>query len=223
MVGTTIHRPGAVVRPGGIDALPLIGPPDQVTVVTDSLSDFARLLQPVRGILAANPWVLNCDDCYLRFPPDWYDDEGAKGNDPRLREAERLILLRHKKWKYVDGRFLELVADSLIDEWWDFFAVRDPVSDIAGWVSAFWSAKDSKTHETFIESQAHFFVAGIDGVRWDFFSSVPSDIELIRSHAEQLPGFRVAPTTLRDHLSYFYGQPGHLEYPVTNAEADRCG
>lgn len=214
MAGATIYRPGTVIKPGSIDALPLIGPPDQVTVVTDSLSDFARLLQPVRGILAPNHWVLNCDDCYLRFPSDWYDGDDA--SDKRLRDAERFILLRHEKWKYVDGRFLELVADSLIDEWWDFFAMRGPVMDLAAWVSAFWSAKDLKTLETFIESQAHFFVAGIDGVRWDFFSSDPSHIELIRSHAEQLPGFRVAPTTLRDHLSYFYGQPGQLEYPITN-------
>lgn len=78
---------------------------------------------------------------------------------------------------------------------------------IAG-ISAFWAAKESQTLEMFLESQAHFFVAGTDGVRWDFFSSDPSHVDLIRSHAEQLPGFRIAPTTLRNYLSHFYGQLG---------------
>ncbi len=207
MVGVSIHRPGTVVRPGRIDAAP-VGGSGRLTVVEDGLSDFARLVAPVRERLAASRWVLNCRDEYLCFPEDWYREfDAATGEltDPRVAATGALVLARHESWKYVEGEYLEVLADTLVDEWWDFFAVESDVGDLEAWVSEFWAAKESGGLEAFISSRASFFVAGIDAVRWDFFSSDPAAITAIQTHAEGLPGFVVRRTTLKQHVRTFYG------------------
>lgn len=206
MIGVAIHRPGAVVRPGRIDAMPCDGQ-GEVTVVNDRLSDFARLAAPIRLRLPQHRWVLNCPDYCLRFPDDWYQQVDSTGDllDPRVAAAEALVLARHEKWKYVEGGYLDIVADTLVDEWWDFFAVHSDVGDLEAWVAGFWAANESGNLENYISSRVYLFVAGSDGVRWDFFSADPVPISAIQSHAESLPGFVVRPTTLQQYLHTFYG------------------
>jgi hypothetical protein len=196
--GVSISRPGAVFRPGRVDALPIGAPPEAVTVLTDDLSDFARFVAPVRGELAAHRWILHCDEVYLRFP----DDEGWQ----RERSAILAESSGTESWRYVEGRFLEAVADTLIDEWWDFFAVDRPVEDLDGWVRDFWAAARSRTLVQYLIDWTPFFCAGIDGVRWDFFSPDPGLIGAIHDQAGAHPGVQVRRTDLDSFIrSLYYG------------------
>ncbi len=180
----------------------------EITVINDRLSDFARLVAPARHRISRQRWILNCPDHHLPFPDDWCEQtDPATGEllDPRVLATEALVLARHENWKYVEGKYLDTLADTLVDDWWDFFAVRSDVGDLSAWVAGFWAANDCGQLESYISSRVTLFVAGSDGVRWDFFSTDPAPISAIHSQARCLSGFVVRPTTLREYLSVFYG------------------
>jgi hypothetical protein len=214
------------VRPGRIDAAPLGAEAEVVTVVPDSLSDFARLVATVRRELTNNCWVLHSDQAYLRFPPDWYSEYDARTGrytSPQLAAVDRHVLARSEYWLHVRGEFLEAVANTLVDEWWDFFAVKGHVADLEAWVRTYWARTERHTLESYLTKSVKFLCAGIDGVRWDFFSEDPATIAAIQSHAESLPGFQVRATSLHEYLQVFCGQQRGLPRDWTTSQKSKSG
>jgi hypothetical protein len=189
--GVSISRSGAVFRPGRVDALPIGQAPEAVTVIEDGLSDFARLVAPVRRELAAHRWVLSCREEYLLVPD-------------HARSAILAESSERDSWKYVEGRFLEAVADGLIDEWWDFFAVDEPVENLDDWIHAFWDAARSRSLAQYLTDRVSLFCAGIDGARWDFFAADLAIVDAIYRNAIIQPGMIVRATSLDELIRYTY-------------------
>ncbi|HKV12706.1 MAG TPA: hypothetical protein VJ725_31465 [Thermoanaerobaculia bacterium] len=205
-----ICRPGTVIRPGRVDAAPIGRAPELVTVLDDGLSDFARFLAPARAELAAHRWVLSCDEAYLSFSKEWYreyDEELGDYTSAELREIESCILDASRElgpWTYVEGRYLDAVADTLVDEWWDFFAVDRPVTNLDQWVRDFWAAAKSGRLAEYVHDWTTLWCAGVDGVRWDFFASDERLIEAIHENALRHANVTVRYTDTDEHIRSLY-------------------
>jgi hypothetical protein len=210
MKGVMICRPGTVIRPGRVDAAPIGRAPELVTVLNDNLSDFARFLAPARAELAAHRWILACNEAYLRFPEEWYreyDERLERYTGVELDEVESCILDESHElgpWKYVEGRYLDAVAETLVDEWWDFFAVDRPVPNLDQWVRDFWAAARSRRLAQYIHDWIPLWCAGVDGVRWDFFATDERLIHAIHENALRHGNVTVRYTDTDEHIRSLY-------------------
>ncbi|HEX2642409.1 MAG TPA: hypothetical protein VHU81_05425, partial [Thermoanaerobaculia bacterium] len=135
--------------------------------------------------------VLSCREEYLLVPD-------------HARSAILAESSERDSWKYVEGRFLEAVADGLIDEWWDFFAVDEPVENLDDWIHAFWDAARSRSLAQYLTARVSLFCAGIDGARWDFFAADLAIVDAIYRNAIIQPGMIVRATSLDELIRYTY-------------------
>lgn len=207
MKGIIVSRSGSVVRPG--QAIVMLDPAP-MTVLEDGRSDFARFFTPLLSLLPQYRWIVHADEYVLRFPDAWYaeyDSDTDAYTSPQLRAIEQYVLARVEDWTYVEGAYLAAAAETLVDEWCNFFAVPALAEDLRTFVAGFWQAAQHARLYGFLYPRLILFFAGIDGVRWELFVRDERLLHEVRAHLAALPGITVRETSLQEHLDEFYGRP----------------
>ncbi|HEX8693906.1 MAG TPA: hypothetical protein VF746_15900 [Longimicrobium sp.] len=208
MNGLRISRPpeSAALRSG----TPETGSPPTrgsgATFVSAGVSDFARWFAPLKPHFRRWRWVLHAEPHVFRFPDDWYRDyDEARGDfaSPELRAAERAVLEERDDWRLVEGAYLEAVADTLLDDWADFFALAAPVGGLDAFLERYWAARSPEAAHALLSSAAALHFSCVDGAVWEVHAADDALLDLVRRHLEGVPGARAADSSLMQSLKRY--------------------
>jgi hypothetical protein len=178
------------------------------TFVSAGVSDFARWFQPLLPLFSRWRWVLHAEPHVFRFPDHWYRDwdEGAGVfASPELRAAGEQVLEERDDWRRVEGGFLQAAGETLLDEWADFFALRDPGETLDRFLEQYWGAADPGQAEQVIASLSELHFSCVDGAVWEIHASDPALLEQVRAHVATLPGVTTSDSTLLQSLRRYEG------------------
>ncbi|HSU14073.1 MAG TPA: hypothetical protein VLK66_08250 [Longimicrobium sp.] len=173
------------------------------TFVSAGVSDFARWFAPLKPELARWRWVLHAEPGVFRFPDDWYrdwDEAAGAFASLELRAAARLVLDERDDWRLVDGRYLERVANTLLDDWADFFALSEPADRLDGFLERWWAADTPEAAHALIEETCALHFSCVDGAVWEVHAADDKVLDAVRGHAAALPGVTVTDSTLMQSL-----------------------
>ena len=182
MDGIRVSRPAgsAVFRPASAAGLG-----SGATFVSAGRSDFSRYFAPLLPRLGQWRWVLHAEPHVFRFPDDWYRDwdEGAGAfSSPELEAAERLVVDARDDWRLVEGAYLEAVAGTLLDEWADFYALREPIDRLDGFLEAYWAAETPEAAHAFLSRTTALHFSCVDGAVWEVHAADPALLGEVRAH-----------------------------------------
>jgi hypothetical protein len=167
------------------------------------VSDFARWFAPLKPAFARWRWVLHAEPHLFRFPDDWYrdwDEAAGAFASPELREAARLLLDERDDWRLVDGRYLASVADTLLDDWADFFALAAPADRLDGFLERWWAADTPEAAHALIAGTCALHFSCVDGAVWEVHAADPALLDAVRAHVATLPGVTATDSTLMQSL-----------------------
>lgn len=167
------------------------------TFVSAGRSDFARYFAPLKGRLGGWRWVLHAEAYIFRFPDAWYT-EGGEGA-AKLAEAERRVLEERDDWRLVEGAYLEAVADTLLDDWCDFFALRDDVG-LDAFTEGYWAAESPAAAHDFLTRHVALHFSCVDGAVWEVHAADEALLDALRAHLAGVRGVAVAESTLMRSL-----------------------
>lgn len=173
------------------------------TFVSAGVSDFARWFAPLKPAFARWRWVLHAEPHVFRFPDGWYrdwDEAAGAFASPQLRHAERLVLDERDDWRLVDGRYLEAVADTLLDDWADFFALTGPIGRLDGFLERWWAADTPAAAHALIEATTALHFSCVDGAVWEVHAADPALLQAVRAHLASIPGVTATDSTLMQSL-----------------------
>jgi hypothetical protein len=173
------------------------------TFVSVGTSHFARWFAPLLPLFPRWRWVLHADPHLFRFPDEWYHEQDASeagGEEPQLRRMERMVLDERDDWKLVEGAWLQAVAGSLLDDWADFFALREPADGIDSFVERYWAADTPQAAHALIENTVVLHFSCLDGAVWEVHAADPALLDTIRAHVAALPGATAADSSLMQSL-----------------------
>lgn len=199
MNGLRISRPpdtAAVQRPGDARG-------SGATFVSAGVSDFARWFAPLKPHFTRWRWVLHAEPHLFRFPDGWYrdwDEAAGAFASPELHRAERLVLDERDDWRLVDGRYLQAVAGTLLDDWADFFALREPIGRLDGFLERWWAADTPEAAHALVEDACVLHFSCVDGAVWEVHAAEPALLDAARAHLASTPGAAVAASTLMQSL-----------------------
>jgi hypothetical protein len=173
------------------------------TFVSAGVSDFARWFAPLKPAFARWRWVLHAEPHLFRVPDDWYrdwDEAAGAFASPELRQAERLVLDERDDWRLVDGRFLQAVADTLLDDWADFFALAAPADRLDAFLERWWAADTPEAAHALIRESCALHFSCVDGAVWEVHAADPALLDAVRAHVAALPGVTATDSTLMQSL-----------------------
>jgi hypothetical protein len=173
------------------------------TFVSAGTSDFARWFAPLLPLLPRWRWVLHAEPHVYRFPDEWHREwNEAQGawDGPELRDAARLVCDERDDWKLVEGAWLQSIAGSLLDDWADFFALREPAGDLGGFLERYWAADTPEAAHAMIESTVALHFSCVDGAVWEVHAADPALLAAVRAHVASIPGASVASSSLMQSL-----------------------
>ncbi|HEX6751552.1 MAG TPA: hypothetical protein VF092_29940 [Longimicrobium sp.] len=203
-----------ISRPPDTAAVQQTGHPAErgsgATFVSAGVSDFARWFAPLKPMLARWRWVLHAEPHLFRFPDGWYrdwDETAGAFAGRELRAAERLVLDERDDWRLVDGRWLQAVADTLLDDWADFFALAAPADRLDGFLERWWAADTPESAHALIEETCALHFSCVDGAVWEVHAADPALVELVRAHLDGVPGVTAADSTLMQSLRRYEPHP----------------
>ncbi|HEX8244081.1 MAG TPA: hypothetical protein VF541_11310 [Longimicrobium sp.] len=188
---SAVQRPDASARGSG------------ATFVSAGVSDFARWFAPLKPHLARWRWVLHAEPHVFRFPDGWYrdwDEAAGAFAGPELRRVERLVLDERDDWRLVDGRYLHAVADTLLDDWADFFALAKPLDRLDGFLERWWAADTPQAAHALVEETCALHFSCVDGAVWEVHAADPALLDAVRAHLARIPGAAAADSTLMQSL-----------------------
>jgi hypothetical protein len=165
------------------------------TFVSAGLSDFGRYFAPLKSRFGRWRWVLHAEPHVFRFPDDWYD-----GDDQRLAGAEALVRAEHDDWRLVEGAYLEAVADTLLDDWCDFFALADGGARLDDFVERYWAAGSPAALEELLRRETVLHFSCVDGAVWEVHAADEALLGEVRAHLPAVRGAGWAPSTLMESL-----------------------
>ncbi|HEX8829907.1 MAG TPA: hypothetical protein VF705_02020 [Longimicrobium sp.] len=172
------------------------------TFVSVGTSDFARWFAPLLPLLPEWRWVLHAEPHVYRFPDEWYRADGADDapSTPERRRMDALVLDERDDWKLVDGAWLQAVAGSLLDDWADFFALRQPADNLDGFVERYWAASTPETAHALLQGTVAIHFSCLDGAVWEVHAADPALLDAVRAHVATLPGATAADSSLMQSL-----------------------
>lgn len=179
------------------------------TFVSVGTSDFARWFAPLLPLFPRWRWVLHAEPHLYRFPDEWYrepDPPNDTGTGPELRRMEALVLDERDDWKLVEGAWLQAVAGSLLDDWADFFALRDPAVELGAFLDRYWAAESPEQAHALIEREVVLHFSCLDGAVWEVHSADPALLDAVRAHLATLPAASPAESSLMQSLRRY--EPG---------------
>lgn len=202
MNGLRISRPpeSPALRSGAPEAGPARG--SGATFVSAGVSDFARWFAPLRPLFGRWRWVLHAEPHLFRFPDDWYrdyDEERGAFASPELRDAERGVIEERDDWRLVDGAYLEAVADTLLDDWADFFALAEPVG-LDAFTERYWAAETPEAAHALLSGTVALHFSCVDGAVWEVHAADDALLDAVRAHVAALPGVAAADSSLMQSL-----------------------
>jgi len=201
MNGLRITRPPDTSAPLSAEAAAARG--SGATFVSAGTSDFARWFAPLLPLLARWRWVLHAEPQVYRFPDEWYR-EFSEARDawegPELRHAERLVLDERDDWKLVEGEWLQSVAGSLLDDWADFFALREPADELGDFLERYWASDTAEAAHALIEERVALHFSCVDGAVWEVHAADPAVLDAVREHVATIPGASAADSSLMQSL-----------------------
>lgn len=169
------------------------------TFVSVGKSHFARWFAPLLPHFPRWRWVLHADPHLFRFPDEWYrEPDGGDGSGPR--PVEPMVLDERDDWKLVEGAWLQAVAGSLLDDWADFFALREPVERLDDFVERYWAADTPDAAHALIERSVALHFSCLDGAVWEVHAADPALLDAVRAHVATLPGAAAADSSLMQSL-----------------------
>jgi hypothetical protein len=173
------------------------------TFVSAGVSDFARWFAPLRPLFARWTWVLHAEPHVFRFPDAWYrewDDASGAFSSPELHAAEGMVLEERDDWRRVDGAYLAAAADTLLDDWADFFALADPALRLDAFLERYWAAKTPEAAHALLSSAVALHFSCVDGAVWEVHAADPALLDLVRAHVGAVPGALATESTLMQSL-----------------------
>lgn len=171
------------------------------TFVSVGTSHFARWFAPLLPLFPQWRWVLHCDPHLFRFPDEWYREHDAPpGDTSELRRVEGMVLDERDDWKLVEGAWLQAVAGSLLDDWADFFALREPADGLDGFMERYWAAGTPQAAHELIEQSVALHFSCLDGAVWEVHAADPALLDAVRAHVATIPGAAAAESSLMQSL-----------------------
>ncbi|HET7229594.1 MAG TPA: hypothetical protein VFJ16_06300 [Longimicrobium sp.] len=198
MNGLRISRPPDTSAPASAAANTGSG----ATFVSVGTSDFARWFAPLLPLLPGWRWVLHAEPHVYRFPDAWYgadEVDGARAT-PELRRMDALVLDERDDWKLVEGAWLQAIAGSLLDDWADFFALREPADDLEGFLERYWAADTPDAAHALLQEAVALHFSCLDGAVWEVHAADPALLAAVRAHVATLPGATAADSSLMQSL-----------------------
>jgi len=192
-----------ISRPPDTAAVHVPGSGSGATFVSAGVSDFARWFAPLKPLFPRWRWVLHAEPHLFRFPDDWHrdwDEAAGAFASPELRAAEALVLDVRDDWRLVDGRYLQAVADTLLDDWADFFALAEPADRLDGFLERWWAADTPEAAEALLSGVCALHFSCVDGTVWEVHAADPALLTAVREHLATLPGIAAAESTLLQSL-----------------------
>ena len=198
MGGLRISRPAESVAfrarpPGGSGA----------TFVSAGRSDFSRYFEPLKPHLSRWRWVLHAEPHVFRFPDDWYrdwDEAAGAFAGPELQAAERLVLDARDDWRLVEGDYLRQAADTLLDDWSDFFALNPGIGSLDAFLEGYWAADTPEAAHAFLSDAVALHFSCVDGAVWEVHAADDALLREVRAHVAGVPGAVAAESTLMQSL-----------------------
>lgn len=173
------------------------------TFVSAGVSDFSRWFAPLRPHFGRWRWVLHAEPQLFRFPDHWYRDyDEARGEfaSPELRDAARWVLDERDDWRLVEGAYLDAVADTLLDDWADFFALAEPVDRLDAFVEPYWAAQTPQAAHALLERTVALHFSCVDGAVWEVHAADPALLTAVREHVAGVHGVIAADSSLMQSL-----------------------
>ncbi|HEX9935916.1 MAG TPA: hypothetical protein VGB15_02290 [Longimicrobium sp.] len=171
------------------------------TFVSVGTSHFARWFAQLLPLFPQWRWVLHCDPHLFRFPDEWYrEPDAAPGDAAQLGWVEGMVLDERDDWKLVEGAWLQAVAGSLLDDWADFFALREPAEGLDGFVERYWAADTPEAAHALITSVVALHFSCLDGAVWEVHAADPALLDAVRAHVATIPGAAAAESSLMQSL-----------------------
>jgi hypothetical protein len=206
--GLRISRPpeSPALRSGTPETEPARG--SGATFVSAGTSDFSRWFAPLKPVFGRWKWVLHAEPHLFRFPDHWHrdhDEESGDFSSPELREAERWVLEEKDDWRLVDGRYLEAVADTLLDDWADFFALAEPAPGLDAFTERYWAARDPEAAHALLSATVPLHFSCVDGAVWEVHAKDPALLAAVRAHLAALPAAAATDSSLMQSLRRYDG------------------
>ncbi len=157
-------------------------------LILDGLTDFHHFFSPILPKIGHLYWVI--DDLQLYLSEETQEELVANG----LPSLESLILEEQSSpgnWLITKPGILDHYGRSLVDDWMDFFGVRQPPSTIEVFKDAYFSGPGRAASKQFIADTADVYVACVDGVLWEFYAKDFNLVEQVVAHNSQLEGLRI--------------------------------
>ncbi len=170
------------------------------TFVSAGTSDFARWFAPLLPLFPRWRWVLHAEPHVYRFPDEWWSEEQGGWTAPEPSGAERLVLDDRDDWKLVDGAWLQAVAGSLLDDWADFYALREPADDLDGFFERYWACDTPELAHRMFEDGVALHFSCVDGAVWEVHAADPALLDAVRAHVAAIPGASAAESSLMQSL-----------------------
>ena len=206
MDGIRVSRPAGspIFRPASSAA----GRGSGATFVSAGRSDFSRYFAPLVPHFRRWRWVLHAEPHLFRFPDEWYREyDEARGDfaSPELLEAEGRVLERRDDWRLVEGDYLERVAGTLLDDWADFFALRQPVDSLDAFLEEYWAAGTPEAAHDFLARRVALHFSCVDGAVWEVHAPDAGLLNLVRAHLAAVPGAVPTASSLMQSLRRYDG------------------
>jgi len=203
MKGLRITRPPDTAAPQHAAS----GVGSGATFVSVGTSDFARWFAPLLPLLSRWRWVLHAEPHIYRVPDEWSGDgapDGWAGPDTRAMDA--LVLDERDDWMLVEGAWLQAVAGSLLDDWADFFALREPAERLDGFVERYWAADTPESSHALLAGSVALHFSCMDGAVWEVHAADAALLDAVRDHVATLPGAAATESSLMQSLRRYEPQ-----------------
>lgn len=173
------------------------------TFVSAGVSDFARYFAPLKPRFGEWRWVLHAEPHVFRFPDEWYrdfDEARDAFTGPELRRAQAGVFEERDDWRLVDGAYLAAVADTLLDEWADFFALTVPVPTLDAFLEPYWAADTPESAHALLSQTVALHFSCVDGAVWEVHAADESLLAAVRAHLATIPGAHAVESSLMQSL-----------------------